>query len=165
MLEQFASQSALSASTSTARFGSPAPTASPSTAFRRRRPIYVGAGYSSQAARRRKANAAASNGEGGLTRSQSAGMVYEMSGSKSQEPSVADGKRRKLEDDEDAPPTSALDASVAASPFNSAPASPAAKLAPAPKSTVISTPARPSPLWQVSQAGEFLLSSGFRRSY
>lgn len=158
---QFAPQSALSASTSTARFGSPAPTGTPSTAFRRRRPIYVGAGYSSQSARRRKTNAAALGSDGGLTRSQSVGMVYEMSGSKSREPSVADGKRRKVvEDDDDAPPTFALEQSLPASPAKSVAASPAkASTSLAPKPAVISTPARPSPLWQVSQAGECLTPS------
>lgn len=80
-------------------------------------------------------------------------MVYEMSGSK-ELPSVADGKRRKVvEDDDDAPPTFALDSTVAASPVKSVPASPA-KSSLAPKPAIAATPARPSPLWQVSQAGE-----------
>ncbi|ORY70641.1 hypothetical protein BCR35DRAFT_307947 [Leucosporidium creatinivorum] len=142
------------ASTSTARFGSPAPSASSNAPFRRRRPVYVGAGYSSQAARRRKANAAAANGEGGLTRSQSVGMVYEMSGSKTEEPSVADGKRRKVvEDSDDAPPPFATEAPIPSSPAPSVAPSPAkAPVSLGPKYSAISTPARPSPLWQVSKA-------------
>lgn len=155
LLPRSASQT-LPASTSTARFGSPAPSASSSALFRRRRPVYVGAGYSSQAARRRKANAAAASGEGGLTRSQSVGMVYEMSGSKTEEPSVADGKRRKVvEDSDDAPPPFAT-TEVPIPPSPSVAPSPAKASVPlGPKYSVISTPARPSPLWQVSKAGPY----------
>lgn len=80
------------------------------------------------------------------------GSVHEMS----EEPPVADGKRRKVNEvEEDAPPPFAAD--------RDAPPSPGKEVAPsstskssalsAPKSSVVSTPARPSPLWQVSQAG------------
>ncbi|KAM0786529.1 hypothetical protein ACM66B_001986 [Microbotryomycetes sp. NB124-2] len=141
--------------TSESAFGSPGAAAqSPATGFRRRRPIYVGAGYSSASARRRRtANLAAD----ALSHSQSeASLSSSLTGSSA----VIDGKRRKMDDDEhdnelSAPPTLSL--------ANQAPASPAASTSTAKttgpgsrlavsSATAHSTPAKPSPLWQVSKA-------------
>ncbi|SGY14904.1 BQ5605_C013g07160 [Microbotryum silenes-dioicae] len=132
------------------------------TPYRRRRPIYVGAGYSSRSARRNRTpgSHSASNGSN-LTRSQSEGGSLNSLGANS---SAAEGKRRRVEA-EDAPPApSTSNLSYAASPGPSAPASPspAAAMTDSSKTSIfsrakitanaVSTPVRPSPLWQVSKA-------------
>ncbi|BGP41364.1 hypothetical protein JCM10450v2_005405 [Rhodotorula kratochvilovae] len=127
-------------------------------AAKRRRPIYVGAGYSS---RRRRTGAL-----GGLVSSQSESALSSLAG-----PST-DGKRRRTgadREDEDDIPVATLD-DIVASPARASPASPARKVEPAavpqpkpssaqPKfggasSASASTPAKPSPLWQVSSQSE-----------
>lgn len=126
--------------------------------YRKRRPIYVGAGYSSQAARRRRMNAVI-DADSRLRRSQSDSHVSDLVDDQAQS-SVAAGKRRRVEadDDDDAPP-----------PFSNVSAD-SVQPSPAPKSSIrssatsnnlnslsrpsapVATPARPSPLWQVSKA-------------
>lgn len=127
---------------------------------KRRRPMYVGAGYSS---RRRRATIA------GVSQSQSEAALS--SGS-----DALEGKRRKTgRDAEDDIPVATLD-DVVVSPApvrtltsQRAPAIPAiaanepvksasATLAGTSASSSTSTPAKPSPLWQVSQAGTLFLT-------
>ncbi|BGP09154.1 hypothetical protein JCM10049v2_005009 [Rhodotorula toruloides] len=113
---------------------------------KRRRPVYVGAGYSS---RRRKTLA-------GLSGSQSESSLASLASG----PDATDGKRRRTErDEEDDIPVASLD-DVLASP---APSSRGAKAAlptqsarPAVRneSRAAATPAKPSPLWQVSQTAD-----------
>ncbi|KAK4049133.1 hypothetical protein OIV83_004349 [Microbotryomycetes sp. JL201] len=129
-------------------YGSPAPSSqSPANGFRRRRPIYVGAGYSSASARRRRT---AGNASEALSRSHS-----DMSlGSP-----VADGKRRRMDNDEHddasvAPPTTSLSTLPPPSPVQSTSVTSPKPAIPATFSrlTSQSTPVKPSPLWQVSKA-------------
>ncbi|GAA5924256.1 hypothetical protein JCM1841_006887 [Sporobolomyces salmonicolor] len=144
-----------SASVNSSIFGAPTQNGSPAGTYKKRRPLYVGAGQSS---RRRKSLAA------GLAKSQSESSLFSIS---SAEPSVAEGKRRRTEhDEEDDIPVASLD-DVVAVPS----ATPAPSPAPVPVTSVsgphkaqekpkpslarftgTSTPAKPSPLWQVSQA-------------
>ncbi|GAA5874925.1 hypothetical protein JCM1840_007152 [Sporobolomyces johnsonii] len=145
-----------SASANGSIFSAPAQNGSPAGTYKKRRPLYVGAGQSS---RRRKSLAA------GLAKSQSESSLFSLS---SAEPSVADGKRRRTEhDQEDDNPVASLDDIVNAAPS----AVPPPSSAPAPVTSVsgphkaqekpkpslarftgTSTPAKPSPLWQVSKA-------------
>lgn len=127
---------------------------SASSPFRRRRPVYVGAGYSSQSARRRKTGSSIFS-EGALKRSQSEGIVFSLL-DKPEVSSVVDGKRRRVEEPVEepvavAPAPVAAPASV---PTTGAPTKPASSVFAAPKFSALTTPARPSPLWQVSKAGE-----------
>ncbi|BGP33148.1 hypothetical protein JCM10296v2_004937 [Rhodotorula toruloides] len=119
--------------------------AGPSSALpKRRRPVYVGAGYSS---RRRKTLV-------GLSGSQSESSLASLAAG----PDATDGKRRRTErDDEDDIPVASLD-DVLASPASSLSqgtkaALPAQQIRPAARngSRAAATPAKPSPLWQVSQ--------------
>ncbi|GAA6054296.1 hypothetical protein JCM3770_001420 [Rhodotorula araucariae] len=142
-------------------FGGAAPSIAGSaiapSAAKRRRPIYVGAGYSSRRRRTRALD--------GLASSQSESALSALAG-----PST-DGKRRRTGADrveEDDIPIATLD-DIVASRAHPAPASPGRTVerSPAPKpqpaSTVskfagasasASTPAKPSPLWQVSSQSE-----------
>lgn len=145
----------VSASGSSVSSTTPAPI---DAAFRRRRPIYVGAGYSAQSARRRKPTPSVFGSNEGLKRSQSESMVYELAEGPAAS-TVADGKRRKVEEQDGGMSKSASLGSLA-----TLAAPPVASPAPAPRagpsalssqkpSVVATTPARPSPLWQVSKAG------------
>lgn len=163
-------QGHISSSSLNSLFDSPSGSVSQSSPFRRRRPIYVGAGYSSQGSRRRK-QGAQSTGDQGLTRSKSDGMVYEMangSSGASGGSGLADGKRRRV--DEEAPSNVPLESgfglrgSTSTPSFSSSPepSSEPKRMSTLTKATssllsyakpVTTTPARPSPLWQVSKAG------------
>lgn len=162
-------QGHISSSSLNSLFDSPSGSVSQSSPFRRRRPIYVGAGYSSQGSRRRK-QGAQSTGDQGLTRSKSDGMVYEMangSSGASGGSGLADGKRRRV--DEEAPSNVPLESgfglrgSTSTPSFSSSPepSSEPKRMSTLTKATssllsyakpVTTTPARPSPLWQVSKA-------------
>ncbi|GAA5994448.1 hypothetical protein JCM5350_007038 [Sporobolomyces pararoseus] len=150
---------------SNASFSLPSPSRSASTVqttstsqYKRRRPLYVGAGYSS---RRRKTNL----GTSGLSKSQSEGSLFGLASSDS-----SDGKRRRTEDDqmEEDIPVASLDdvlvsvpvASTSISTSSTSTASTSTekaqdKLKSKPslsRFTGMTTPAKPSPLWQVSKA-------------
>ncbi|BGP17359.1 hypothetical protein JCM10213_003403 [Rhodosporidiobolus nylandii] len=124
--------------------------------YKRRRPLYVGAGYSS---RRRNAAKAAS---GGMSRSQSESSLSLLSSSDS---TAADGKRRRTDaertkEEEDIPVASLDDVVAVPSPVSKPPAQVLEKPLEKPKplssfsrfNAGTSTPSKPSPLWQVSQA-------------
>ncbi|KAK4704621.1 hypothetical protein P7C70_g1588, partial [Phenoliferia sp. Uapishka_3] len=125
------------------------------TPIRRRKPLYVGAGYSSQSARRR------AKATEGLKRSQSDVGSYV---AKEEEPEMGavEGKRRRVEEEDSGYKRSStmIDLASVASGSGSvtvpAPASATAKYinppAPILKIAPMTTPARPSPLWQVSRA-------------
>ncbi|KAL8276976.1 hypothetical protein RQP46_010611 [Phenoliferia psychrophenolica] len=124
-------------------------------AFRRRRPLYVGAGYSSQSARRRATKASSSNGEGFLKRSQSesSGLGQPAAAAVDEpEETVAEGKRRRVEEPVGggAIKKSATEGNLAGmlgEPRKTVVVAPLV-----PKFAPVTTPARPSPLWQVSKA-------------
>ncbi|BGP25616.1 hypothetical protein JCM10295v2_004544 [Rhodotorula toruloides] len=106
---------------------------------KRRRPVYVGAGYSS---RRRKTLA-------GLSGSQSESSLASLTAGHD----AKDGKRRRTErDEEDDIPVASLE-DVIASPAPSREAAALSQPRPAlrTESRTAATPAKPSPLWQVSQ--------------
>ncbi|SCV70327.1 BQ2448_1721 [Microbotryum intermedium] len=157
-----------SAASNNSMFGdvgaSPSTSMSESTAghtpYRRRRPIYVGAGYSSRSARRNRTPGSHSASTGSnLTRGQSEGGLLNSLGGTN---STAEGKRRRVEAEDVPPVASTSNLSYSASP------GPSASPSPAPSSTdntkpsifsrakvtanAVSTPVRPSPLWQVSKA-------------
>ncbi|GAA5879742.1 hypothetical protein JCM16303_004157 [Sporobolomyces ruberrimus] len=137
--------------------------AAPSSTYKRRRPLYVGAGYSS---RRRKT----ANSDGGMSKSQSESSLFGLVIGASST-SVVDGKRRRMEEGplEEDIPVASLDDVLASGPIATTP-SPAStsadggsgtsdesqdKLKSKPslsRFTGTSTPAKPSPLWQVSKA-------------
>lgn len=138
--------------------------------YKRRRPLYVGAGYSS---RRRKA----ATSTGGMSKSQSEGALSSLaSGSNS------DGKRRRTEEDETEEdiPVASLDDVLVSAPI-APPASSSStsnnslstekaqdKLKSKPslsRFTGTTTPAKPSPLWQVSKAGKIISFSFYFRSF
>lgn len=180
-LSQPASQ--VPSSSASSVFGGAAPSiagsAIPPTATKRRRPIYVGAGYSS----RRRRTALGS----GLASTQSESALSSLAGGPSSG-NNADGKRRRTganDEDEDDIPVATLDdivaspartaAAVPASPARSFVASPAPASkpkAPAPAAlskiagagTGASTPAKPSPLWQVSSQSEAATPSPPRKA-
>ncbi|GAA5895716.1 uncharacterized protein JCM6883_001597 [Sporobolomyces salmoneus] len=152
---------------STASPAAPASQVASEPTYRRRRTLYVGAGYSS---RRRKPTLSS----GGITKSSSEGSLFGIASGGQSSGSITDGKRRRTEEDnmeEDIPVASLDDVLVSApTPSTSAAASsysPSAaststeKVQDKPKSNSkpplsrfasTSTPAKPSPLWQVSQA-------------
>ncbi|GAA6013984.1 hypothetical protein JCM11491_003477 [Sporobolomyces phaffii] len=122
--------------------------------YRRKRPLYVGAGYSS---RRRKTNVSA----GGISKSQSEGSLANLAASSSK----TDGKRRRTQEDEmeEDIPVASLDDVLVSAPVASTSVSSSTnasekaqdKLKSKPslsRFTGTSTPAKPSPLWQVSKA-------------
>ncbi|TNY21501.1 hypothetical protein DMC30DRAFT_199261 [Rhodotorula diobovata] len=180
-LSQPASQ--VPSSSASSVFGGAAPSiagsAIPPTATKRRRPIYVGAGYSS----RRRRTALGS----GLASTQIESALSSLAGGPSSG-NNADGKRRRTganDEDEDDIPVATLDdivaspartaAAVPASPARSFVASPAPASkpkAPAPAAlskiagagTGASTPAKPSPLWQVSSQSEAATPSPPRKA-
>ncbi|GAA5990265.1 hypothetical protein JCM11641_001803 [Rhodosporidiobolus odoratus] len=126
---------------------------------KRRRPLYVGAGYSS-----RRRNTAKSAAAGGLVKSQSESSLFALSA----EPSTtSEGKKRRTMEDneEDDIPVASLD-DIVALPSPSKQAGQVGtekkgkemdkpKLQQQPSfsrfAAGVSTPAKPSPLWQVSQ--------------
>lgn len=127
--------------------------------YKRRRPLYVGAGYSS---RRRKASS-------GISKSHSEGSLAALAAAETTG-AVVDGKRRRTEQDEmeEDIPVASLDDVLVSAPIVSKPsaASPAASTSASEKAqdklkskpsisrfTGTTTPAKPSPLWQVSKAG------------
>ncbi|KAM0752074.1 hypothetical protein T439DRAFT_200308 [Meredithblackwellia eburnea MCA 4105] len=127
-----------------------------STPFRRRRPLYVGAGYSSQSARRRKQGSAIFGYVDGIKKSNSEGSLNGPGAADATE-SVAEGKRRKVDDPESSNSSSSgllgSDSSSSAAPAPSTSSTSTSK-APIikPRPSISATPAKPSPLWQVSKA-------------
>lgn len=148
------------------------------TPFRRRRPLYVGAGYSTQTARRRKQNGTLSGAfrssssqneldRSRLSQSESTLSGLAMAGGEIGS-STADGKRRRMEDSDEAPPSSSTADSTLSRSFTTDAMPMTSGLGPfgttvepeakSRASLMVSTPVRSSPLWQVSQAGKSLIS-------
>lgn len=145
------------------------------TPFRRRRPLYVGAGYST--ARRRKQNGSPAGSfrseEDALRSSHSESMLSSRTMDEAMT-STADGKRRRIDDEMDRPSDLAVgnlsrSLSMGASPKSSIFAATSSGIASyskdqqhplssIPLNNLLSqpqvTPVRHSPLWQVSQAGK-----------
>lgn len=102
-----------------------------------------------------------------MRRSQSAGNISEMSGGIEEAgSSVAEGKKRRIDD----APDSGLPRSVSLGSLAS-PTSPVVAVVPSVTAVkagslaqkfAVATPVRPSPLWQVSKAGKFTLSLVYR---
>lgn len=164
------------ASSSSTLFASPSTSTLNSldtTPFRRRRPLYVGAGYSTQTARRRKQNGTLSgafrshSSENELDRSHLSQSENSLS-SLAMAGEIADGKRRRMEDSDEAPPRLLNADSTLSRSFTTDAMPMTSGLGPVGKSVepeansraslTVSTPIRSSPLWQVSQAGKSLIS-------
>ncbi|GAA5825220.1 hypothetical protein JCM11251_006150 [Rhodosporidiobolus azoricus] len=161
-----AHSSALTTSRAGSAFGGDAPSlagsarsTTPAGGSKRRRPLYVGAGYSS---RRRTSLAAGKAALSALPKSQSESSLFSLA-----ESSNVDGKRRRTaedEQDEDDIPVARLDdiVTLPASPSYTARQAEKSRETAKPKlhsqppfsrlNAGVSTPAKPSPLWQVSQA-------------
>ncbi|KAK4055850.1 hypothetical protein OIO90_003105 [Microbotryomycetes sp. JL221] len=135
-------------------FGTPSsPFQSPASGSRRRRPMYVGAGYSSLSARRRRATTMVQKDEDQLDQGLLAGTT-----------SVAAGKRRRMDDDDgddgeqSAPPITTMSSLSHSSPkvnqpvTTTAPTQTRSTVKQAVRLAAHVTPAKPSPLWQVSKA-------------
>lgn len=142
--------------------------------YRRRRPLYVGAGYSAQSSRRRKQGTAifgsSSTLGGDMRRSQSAGNISEMnSGIEETSSSVAEGKKRRIDDASDSGLSRSVSLGSLASPTSpvQAPTPPlvSVKSSSLAQKFAVATPVRPSPLWQVSKAGKFAANFVFTDSH
>lgn len=123
------------------------PSASP---FQRRRPLYVGAGYSPNNSARKRKQQTAYAGEIVSDRPKFEEEVEE--NGRAGYGTVAEGKRRKMDDDSSVAMTSEV-------PPPARPVAAAVSALTSQKPTPISIPNRPSPLWQSSKAGESCQSS------